>query len=121
MNLLIIDDNDDVAYLYSKLAKPYFTNIFTCDTCAKAEKTLKLHEMDAIICDLNLGCVLGSDLLISLRHLIVNAKVYFISCSEHLQTHSDHAKSFGLNVVGCDQKPVDIKQLVSIFKSCAST
>ena len=104
MNLLIIEDDKYVAGLYQKIAKPYFKKIYTGEQC-----------------DINLNQGLGSELLIGLRHLVGRAKVYFISCSEHIWDHGEHAKSFGVNVVGCEYKPVDVGTLISLLKSCTTT
>ena len=121
MNLLIIEDDKYVAGLYQKIAKPYFKKIYTGEQWDEIEEILKLHEMDLIVCDINLNQGLGSELLIGLRHLVGRAKVYFISCSEHLWDHGEHAKSFGVNVIGCDYKPVDVGTLISLLKSCTTT
>ena len=121
MNVLIIEDDKDIIKLYQKMAKPYFKHIYTAEQWDAIEKILKLHEMDLILCDINLNQGLGSELLIGLRHLVGRAKVYFISCSEHLGHHCEHAKAFGINVVGCDHKPVEVEELNALFKSCATT
>ena len=121
MNLLIIEDDEAIAGLYQKIAKPYFKKIYTGEQWDEIEEILKLHEMDLILCDVNLNQGLGSELLIGLRHLVGRSKVYFISCSEHIGHHCEHAKAFGLNVVGCDTKPVEVEELSNLFKSCATT
>ena len=70
-NILIVDDDEDDAYLVSDTLSEITNiecNIFTATSSNEGLKSLQLHEIDIILCDYLLGANSGID-FINISHL----------------------------------------------------
>ena len=117
MNLLIIEDDRDIAHYFERIANliPRMT-IFVAHDGGQIEKALKANEFECILCDVQLNGTTGPNELIRNKFLVGSAVVNLVSCLDDIESHKTKLLDHGMRVGACLKKGLGPKDLMALLK-----
>lgn len=117
MNLLIIEDDKDIANYFERIAKMVpKMKVFVAQDADEIEKQLKANEFDCILCDVQLNGTTGPEELIHNKYLVGRAVVNIVSCLDDMETYKTMLMDHGMRVGACLKKGIGPKDLITFLK-----
>ena len=117
MNLLIIEDDKDIANYFLRIAKMISgMKVFVAHDATEIEKQLKATEFDCILCDVQLDGTTGPDELICNKYLVGRAVVNIVSCLDNMEAYKTRLLDHGMRVGACLRKGLGPKDLITFLK-----
>lgn len=114
LKILLIDDNENFAYVTSSLLELYGYDVVVSDTGEGGVETAKAYYPDVILCDIGLPDIVGFEVAKRIRSCLEIKDAYLIAISGYAQfSDIERAKAAGFDLhIG---KPVQIENLKRIL------
>jgi DNA-binding response OmpR family regulator len=106
-----MDDDVYTLRLFSKILRKMDIDVFEAGTIAVARQLIQDQDFDLFLCDINMGCERGTDLVEEMRKRLSNTHIVFISAYSQ---YSVLVEDFGIDLFL--QKPVSIRTLQDLVK-----
>jgi DNA-binding response OmpR family regulator len=115
MNVLIIEDDEPVNLLFSKLARKMGHQIEQAFDILDALTALRNGKFDVICCDIDLGTGLNHGPKALLQSDLQGAKIIFITAKTEYEESIQPLIDLGYNVTSI-RKPIDSKMFMDLLK-----
>jgi DNA-binding response OmpR family regulator len=117
MNLLIIEDDRDIATYFERIAKMVpKMKVFVAHDADEIEQALKAIEFDCILCDVQLIGTTGPEELIRNKYFVGDAIVNIVSSLDDLEQYKTNLMDHGMRVGACLRKGLGPKDLITFLK-----
>jgi DNA-binding response OmpR family regulator len=115
MNVLIIEDDEPVNLLFSKLARKMGHQIEQAFDILDALAALKNGKFDIICCDIDLGTGLNHGPKALLQSELHGAKIIFITAKTEYEEAIQPLIDLGYDVISI-RKPINTKEFTELLK-----